>query len=411
MHYDLLELQEMLIKAGYLHPDEQMVNEDVQVGALGMDSAVEVFYDLVLNYHPEVLSPQYDNFYDAATDVKMSPKEFGAAKGDRYANMNIHTLSSTLIGLEKQVMSYRRDLKDKDYPTEFYEKLLNADEQWFNRHSEHMAKNVEKLGHKLKSEYVKMERTYLNGWRTFEEKTQRVPEVMLKMIQGKNTLHPDDCYSALRALNTCKFEAKELRDLIGQKYMAKNVEDNQTLVDGIYGLAGCSLKVPNSDKMVAQITMELLSPAPKRRIGASLAPKERVIDTLTFLQAIELLKGLTTPSMVSNDTNYLHCVKALCTRISEMHFENIVNELKYDEYEILYTGYMNMKHSEAKKLRQVFTKCFRSEGLTRAFDNRDFSEFQFEEARSGKYDPIKPRVVGGLTQSLARADLRDLKVL
>ena len=29
IHYDLLELQEMLIKAGYLHPDEQPVNEHV----------------------------------------------------------------------------------------------------------------------------------------------------------------------------------------------------------------------------------------------------------------------------------------------------------------------------------------------------------------------------------------------
>lgn len=101
VHYDLLELQEMLIKAGYLHPEEQLVNEDVQVGALGMDSAVEVFYDLVLNYHPEVLSPQYDSFYDAATDTKPSSKEVAASKGDRHASLNMHTLSSTLVGLEK----------------------------------------------------------------------------------------------------------------------------------------------------------------------------------------------------------------------------------------------------------------------------------------------------------------------
>jgi hypothetical protein len=68
IHLDMMELQEMLIKAGYLQPDEVVVNEQVQVGALGMDAAVEVFYDLVLNYHPEVLSPQYDDFYDAVMD-------------------------------------------------------------------------------------------------------------------------------------------------------------------------------------------------------------------------------------------------------------------------------------------------------------------------------------------------------
>lgn len=35
-------------------------------GTIGMEAAVEVFYDLVLDYHPEFLSPQYDEFYEAA---------------------------------------------------------------------------------------------------------------------------------------------------------------------------------------------------------------------------------------------------------------------------------------------------------------------------------------------------------
>ena len=60
MHLDLLELQELLLKAGYLQPDEKVVNRDVTTGVLGMDAAVEVFYDIVLNYHPDALSPQYD---------------------------------------------------------------------------------------------------------------------------------------------------------------------------------------------------------------------------------------------------------------------------------------------------------------------------------------------------------------
>lgn len=64
-------------------------------------------------------------------------------------------------------MSYRRDLKDNDYPTKFYEQLLNAEEEWLNRHSPHMDRDDEAFGRKLASQYVKMERTYLNGWRTF----------------------------------------------------------------------------------------------------------------------------------------------------------------------------------------------------------------------------------------------------
>jgi len=58
----------MLIKAGYLQPEETFINNDVSIGALGMDAAVEVFYDLVLNYHPNALSPEYDSFYEAAVE-------------------------------------------------------------------------------------------------------------------------------------------------------------------------------------------------------------------------------------------------------------------------------------------------------------------------------------------------------
>ena len=61
-----------------------------------MDAAVEVFYDMVLNFYPNALSPQYDLFYDAA--VKASPKS--EEKKDLYTDLNMQTLSSTLVGLE-----------------------------------------------------------------------------------------------------------------------------------------------------------------------------------------------------------------------------------------------------------------------------------------------------------------------
>ena len=40
-----------------MQPDEKVVNENATTGVMGMDAAVEVFYDLVLNYHPDALSP------------------------------------------------------------------------------------------------------------------------------------------------------------------------------------------------------------------------------------------------------------------------------------------------------------------------------------------------------------------
>ena len=47
--------------------------------------------------------------------------------------MTLQALSSTLIGLEKQAMSFRRDIIDCDYPSEFYEKLMHPEEQYIER--------------------------------------------------------------------------------------------------------------------------------------------------------------------------------------------------------------------------------------------------------------------------------------
>ena len=65
-----------------------------------MDAACEVFYDLVLNYHPEVLSPQFDEFANAANDKK-GQIHAPAASVDKYADMNLESFASTLVGIEK----------------------------------------------------------------------------------------------------------------------------------------------------------------------------------------------------------------------------------------------------------------------------------------------------------------------
>ena len=127
----------------------------MQVGALKMDAAVEVFYDLVLNYHPEVLSPQYENFYNAATaEEGKSGKRSAAVNQDRYAELSLHTLSSTLVGLEKQVMSYRRDIADNDYPTEFYAKILHSEEEWLKKQEHFTDQSLKKIGQKCFKNYT-----------------------------------------------------------------------------------------------------------------------------------------------------------------------------------------------------------------------------------------------------------------
>ena len=56
---------------------------------MGMDAAVEVFYDLVLNYHPDALSPQYESFYEAAVSKSGGMKTRESYQGDRHAHMTL----------------------------------------------------------------------------------------------------------------------------------------------------------------------------------------------------------------------------------------------------------------------------------------------------------------------------------
>ena len=66
MTFDMLELQEMLVKGGYLDPHEALVGQHDSLERK-MERASTVFYELALNFNPELLSPQYNAFYDAAT--------------------------------------------------------------------------------------------------------------------------------------------------------------------------------------------------------------------------------------------------------------------------------------------------------------------------------------------------------
>ena len=89
----------------------------------------------------------------------------------------------------------------------------------------------------------------------------------------------------------------------------------------------------------------------------------------------------------------------------------IHNELKFDEFETLYTAYVNLKFSEVKAMRDIHKSHFINEALVRAFEQKSYTELQYNEAGSAKYDPLKPRVIGGFTQSLVKADLNHLHIM
>lgn len=66
LRYDMLELQELLVKGGFLEPEEALRPPEGGQ-AEKMARAVDVFYDLVLSQHDEFISPQYDQLAEATT--------------------------------------------------------------------------------------------------------------------------------------------------------------------------------------------------------------------------------------------------------------------------------------------------------------------------------------------------------
>ena len=129
------------------------------------------------------------------------------------------------------------------------------EEKWLDRWGDTaMSHEAKKSAQRHLTEHVRMERTYLNAWQTFYDRTAQVPAVMEKMLdEGDVTLN--DVLSSFRALNVCRFQARELRDRLGERFnkVRNQSSDLQALVDGIVGIAGCTYKPTNAKGMIKTI--------------------------------------------------------------------------------------------------------------------------------------------------------------
>jgi hypothetical protein len=99
-------LQELLVKGGYLDPEEASQVLSHEPFEQRMQRAADVFYDYVVNYAPEMLSPQHNTFYETAVNsTSVKTKMFGASDVNYLEEnqnlINLKTLSQTLVGLSE----------------------------------------------------------------------------------------------------------------------------------------------------------------------------------------------------------------------------------------------------------------------------------------------------------------------
>jgi len=66
IYYDLLELQDLMVRAGYINPEEAEKFSAAQPYEVRMERASRIFYEYVQNYAPELISPQYEDFFQSA---------------------------------------------------------------------------------------------------------------------------------------------------------------------------------------------------------------------------------------------------------------------------------------------------------------------------------------------------------
>lgn len=181
-------------------------------------------------------------------------------------------------------------------------------------------------------------------------------------------------------------------------------------MDCLVGIAGSSFRSEGTAAM-AEAALKKLLGATDRQYG----PKQLVIETLSFKEAVELLRALTLGEWdpdFAKSMRFVQATSLLLDRINAMNFDLIGHELEFGEFDQLYDAYVALKLSDIDELKELGKAKFTNQSLVGAFEQREFSEYMFPETFAGKYDPLKPRVLTGLAQSLLKSEqVEDLRVM
>ena len=205
---ELLELQEMLVRAGYVDPEEAEKFSSAQPQEVRMERASRIFYEYVQNFAPELISPQSEQFVEAArasVDERAPPKQT-VPLDETHDKISLASLSQSLVGLSRQALSHRREPNGKDYLHSYYESLALEQEKMM----ESDESPLKGMAHVLQATTVQMERDYLRAYAIFDKEVEKMKPRMFKLIdETKDDV--EGLLHALLGLSSCKIEAPEKR--------------------------------------------------------------------------------------------------------------------------------------------------------------------------------------------------------
>lgn len=386
--YDLLELQELLVKGGYMEPEEAASSVLSQEPFdQRMQRAADVFYDYVVNYAPEILSPQHNSFYETAvnTDTSIKTKTFGASNVNYLEEnqnvINLKTLSQALVGLSEQALSFRRDIQRRDYLNKFYEDYLMPLE---NKPHNNEFRGVEKIQY----ETVLMERGYLRAWQQFKENADRIAPRLAALVKEDKD-HIEGQLNSLAALSACRLDQPALRtEIVGNVLRLLNQTEQLSPASVVSGLRGLAESASLDDR-AKQLSQRLAA-----RLDASSLSFPELIDTLWSLSALQQYEA--------------RSFQAALAQLNALNFERVDNDLKYDEYMKLLDVYNALRFESPKNLGLQITNA----GLLSGLQARDhLLNVRFVAEESTKYDPFKQRVVQALSKGLTSASVEHQVIM
>mmetsp|Transcript_31265 Transcript_31265/g.47846 ORF Transcript_31265/g.47846 Transcript_31265/m.47846 type:complete len:364 (+) Transcript_31265:1222-2313(+) len=351
-----------------------------------MDRASQVFYDYIQNYAPELISPSHVPFVDAAetaAQLRANEKQKFDLSED-HDKISMSSLSQTLVGLEKQALSYRRDANDKDYLHEFYkEHCASQDFQSFEEAHDGHTSNMNDMP------YVRMAREYLKAWKTYEDGVKKLEPRILKLV-SESLSNPEDILFGFRGLSAAKLEAPEQRGQMNSSYlkMAKKGSigkpRDQAIIDGLFGI-GLQAKHTKNSMAVARHALSLLDKASVKQFD--------------FDQKIELLWAISSLGLETET----HLTKEIFEELNVLDWQNTANDINYSQYKILRDSMLYLSQVSPIKNKK-WIKNAMNKNLDFMAKDHLYHHERFPES-AAKFDPFKKRVIQGVARGLSLANI------
>lgn len=358
--FDLLELQQKMVESGLMHPDEATGKHSVEELPLHvkMERAFEVFYDLTMDYYPE-MAPLTDHIFGNIN--KSTPRaNANLSLVEKQNELNLKYIGLILGKLDEMRHSVRRDpsqineyFNEKMYPKE------NVNDPFAKRRDK---------------EIEHMNKSYTRFWdevtQTYNAMFPRVQELLF--TSGHIPLH--HLLILNYGMNQGQVIDRELSKQIELKLMKslavpQKLEVND-IIHGLQGLANSCFDWKN-----LQIVCEKLKPQIDKLN----------IKNLNLNQKLRLAWGMGVLELVESPVFH-----KLIKDLNDMPFENAQNELSYEEYQMLRDIYYAVSTSEKEGTPAITNYYIKVLATT---SNQILQNYP-EAAK--KFDPFREKLLNGI---------------